>query len=136
MYKTVKLFEEHRLAIIRVDGQLTFEAFLHWTEHDPDAQLCYGNDRIVIVAPTARAGSLTAAKLQLMQGRVLVEEHLRAAIPAWRSVIVTEDNSLSVVAELYCALWNRLATDLIHFDLAPSLPAALTLLGKPSDLDD
>ncbi|MEM9766174.1 MAG: hypothetical protein AAF968_27485, partial [Pseudomonadota bacterium] len=135
MYKTVKLFAEHRLAIIRVDGQLTLEAFLYWIEHEPDARLFYGNDRIVILEPTARAGGLTPAKLQLMQGRVLVEEHLRAAIPAWRTVVVTSDSSLVGVAELYCALWNRLATDQIHFDMAGSLPAALTMLGKPIDLD-
>ncbi|MEO1317256.1 MAG: hypothetical protein AAFW01_11830 [Pseudomonadota bacterium] len=136
MRKKVTLYREHRLAIINVDGVLSIEAFLKWIEHEPDARLFYGNDRIVVLGPSARAGDLTASKLQLMQGRVLVEEHLRAAIPAWRSVIVTTDSSLTGVAELYCALWNRLATDLIHFDMAGSVPAALMLLGKPVDLTD
>ncbi|MEM6356647.1 MAG: hypothetical protein AAF844_13320 [Pseudomonadota bacterium] len=67
---------------------------------------------------------------------MLVEEHLRAAIPAWPSVIMTTDSSLTGVAELYRALCNQLATDLIHFDMAGSVPAALMLLDKPVDLTD
>ncbi|MEM7500302.1 MAG: hypothetical protein AAF371_20265 [Pseudomonadota bacterium] len=135
MRKTVRHFPEHRLAILRVGGQLTLDGFLHWIEHDPDARHFYGNDRVVVLEPTARAGDVRAMDLQLLQGRVLVEEHLLAAIPAWRSVIVTSDASLMGAAELYCALWNRLATELIHFDMARSVPVALHMLGLPEDLD-